>query len=158
MTWLTSLPSHPQPPPPPPPTTLVLQHQHPCHPHPQSVVCVHGLAAAVNKSTWDKMSIPCIVEEPIARQLPPPLHQRRSVDRRPGRPGRSGRPAMNAHPGRPAVIGRPGRPPMIGRSGRPAMIARPRRQESISNRGSRWINTRNERDSSQILINVSKTA
>lgn len=104
----------------------------------------------------------------MARQLPPPLHQRRSVDRRPGRPGRSGRPAMigrssrpamNARPGRPAVIGRPGRPPMIGRSGRPAMIARPRRQESISNRGSRWINTRNELDSSQIVIDyISKPA
>lgn len=73
MTWLTSLPSHPQPslPPPPPTTTLVLQHQHPCHPHPQSVVCVHGLAT-VNKLAWDKISIPCIIEEPAAHQLPPP--------------------------------------------------------------------------------------
>lgn len=73
MTWLTSLHPHPQPslPPPPPTTTLVLQHQHPCHPHPQSVVCVHGLAT-VNKLAWDKISIPCIIEEPAAHQLPPP--------------------------------------------------------------------------------------
>lgn len=86
MTWLTSLPHHSQPPPPPPPpsttTTLVLQHQHPCHPHPQSVVCVHGLAA-VNKLGWDKISIPCIIEEPTTHQLPPP-HQHQMIAGLPG--------------------------------------------------------------------------
>lgn len=76
MTWLTSLPHHPLPydlhPPyphvPPITTTIVLQQQHPCpyHPSPQSVVCVHGLAA-LNK-------VACIVEE-STHQLPPQQHR-----------------------------------------------------------------------------------
>lgn len=119
VTWLTSLPHHPQPPPPPPPpttTTLVLQHQHPCHPHPQSVVCVHGLAA-VNKLAWDKISIPCIIEEPAVHQLPPP----------PPPP-----PPPHQHQ---MIAGLPG--PSVW-------------QESTDSRGTQGINTRDERDLSQV--------
>lgn len=60
MTWLTHH-SHQRP------STVLVQHPntHICHSHShsQSIVCVHGLTT-LNKFTWDKVSVPCIVEEP----------------------------------------------------------------------------------------------
>lgn len=55
--------SHPQT------AAVLLQHPHThlCHSHSQSIVCVHGLTA-LNKFTWDKVSIPCIIEEPCHPQ------------------------------------------------------------------------------------------
>lgn len=59
MTWLTHH-SHPRT-----AATVLLQHPHThlCHSHSQSIVCVHGLTT-LNKFTWDKVSVPCIIEEP----------------------------------------------------------------------------------------------